>query len=463
MLTAFIIFVVGIIGYSKISSTGTSSNSNSNDQNSEGISIVLLLDFSMSFPASISEDGRIIYGFRQDDQNALEALVNVMAEKAVGATRFKTVWSQIQSSSIIEDPLCPPIEMSGGIIKRQNTLTSREQWLDTLKRNVSYVFRQSKVQKNLAHYTDISGAVAMAGEVSNEQYTERIIIILSDFLEDLPEGSIPARFKLNGEHIIMLHRPGTDERENIDGYLARINNWKHKFIKQGAKYVSAIPVFAVSPSRISASLKREEIGSSIVIIGDGKNNKLSRGNTSQTKLLQIGKSLAELSNNLPVPITALWMSIGETGFKSKSLPLVEYDPHIIKRDKSLNTVQDFAMVMQELAHALPGISSGVKSTDISGTLALVNSIDPPAKSNILVVISDFIDDGPQPHSEFKLSPNTRVAMIHSASDRDRNDPNKYITRREEWQNKFIINGAISVCQIPFGSLTRNDLKSCLDK
>lgn len=127
----------------------------------------------------------------------------------------------------------------------------------------------------------------------------------------------------------------------------------------------------------------------------------------------------------------------------------------------MNTVEDFSKVMEELAYSLPSIGRGTTSTDISGSLALVCSVDPPAKSSVLVIISDFLDEGPQPPAPFQLAPGTRVVMIHAASSRDRSDPNAFLARRQEWEKRFLESGAFSVCQIPLAAFTRNDLRSCL--
>ncbi|HXG06027.1 MAG TPA: hypothetical protein VNI77_01715 [Nitrososphaera sp.] len=427
----------------------------------QGASVVVLIDFSKSFPASYRSDGSMVYGFRLEDHRALDALVTVLAELASGTPTFKTVWTQIQTSSITQNPVCPPIEMTHGIIKREHALTTREQLRDTLKKCVATVMLQGKDQNKLGNFTDISGAIAMAADIGSAQYTERILVIISDFLEDLPPGSTPAHFQLNGERVVLLHRPGTDEQENISAYLSRIQGWKQKLLQHGAKTVASLPVFAVSETRLRAALRQEELGSSLTILVDCKENRFPSSSSSGTHLVRIGRTLAELSRDMPTPVTALWMSMGTSGFFSKTLPFVEFHPRMIKRDNSMNTVEDFTKVMEELAHSLPSICRGTTSTDISGSLALVCSVDPPAKSSVLLVISDFLDEGAPSPAPFQLAPGTRVVMIHAASSKDHSDPNAFLARRQAWEKRFLESGATSVCQIPLITFTRNDLRACL--
>jgi len=458
LVSTAIVAVVGfaILGYRQISPVRSS-----NEPRESGTSAVVLIDFSKSFPASYRSDGSIVYGFRLEDQRALDALATVLAELASGTPTFKTVWTQIQTSSMTENPLCPPIEMTQRIIKREDALTTQEQLRDTLKKCVSTVMLQGKDQNKLGNYTDISGAIAMASDISSGQYTERILVILSDFLEDLPSGSAPARFKLNGERVILLHRPGTDEQESISGYLGRIEGWKQKLLQCGAKTVATLPVFAVSETRLRAALRQEELGSSLTILVDCKEDRFPSSSGSGALLVQIGRTLSELSRDMPTPVTALWMAIGASGFHSKTLPFVEFHPRMIKRDNSMNTVEDFSKVMEELAHSLPSICRGITSTDISGSIALISAVDPPAKSSVLVIISDFWDEGAPPPTPFQLASGTRVVMIHATSSRDRSGPNAFLARRQAWEKRFLESGAATVCQFPLVTFTRNDLRACL--
>jgi hypothetical protein len=463
-LTVFVILigltVIGIVGFIILDRSQKDEEPTSNNIKIEqGTSVVILLDFSKSFPASYDAEGNIIYGFRREDQRVLETLNNALTEIAVsGVSKCKIILTQIQTSSIIENPLCPPIEIAQKLIKKKNTISTKEQLRDTLNKCIDIISLRSKNKKMLSDYTDISGAITMASDISRK-YSNKLLVIFSDFNEELPPGVMPAKFKLNGEKVVLIHRPGIEEKEGISGYLKRIQDWKKKLAQNGAQSVATLPVFSTSNSHLLAAIKKEKIGTAINILVDCKENRFSLNKSADKPLVQVGKALAEFSRDMPVPITALWMSIGESGFYSKALPFVEFYPHLVKTDKSLNTIEDFSMVMEELAHSVANSRKVAAKTDISGSLALIGSIDPPAKSSILVIISDLLDDGFQ--TNFKLAPNTQVVMIHIASQNDRNDPNLYLSRRQEWEKRFYDQGAVSVCQIPLIAFTQSDLISCL--
>ena len=471
-ITAFIaggILLIGFLGYEVIGKQQSTSNNDSDASiATRGTSVVVLVDFSKSFPASYRSDGSISYGLRFEDRRALSTLASSLAELAsrYWTPPLKTIWNRIQASSISASPLCAPLETIQKLVKPEGSIGTREEIQAVLQNCVSTVVEASKDKNLLGDYTYISGAVAMASEVASSEYNERVLIILSDMHEELPPGTSEASFKLNGERVVILHRPGTDEPQNISGYISRINDWKKKLTEHGAKTVVTVPVFAVSGAQLRQALKPEDTdaGTSLTVLVDFKENVFptSQTNSFNRNILEnIGKTLAELARDWPLPVTALWVAVGSSGFTSKTLPPVEFNPSLIKKEHTLNTVEEFSKAMEEMGRALPSRGRGIASTDISGTLGLSCSIDPLPKSQVLVVISDFVDSGPQPPASFRLSPGTRVVMIHKASPTDRTDPNSFGARRHIWEQRFKESGASAVYQFPLLSFTPNDLRSCL--
>jgi hypothetical protein len=435
----------------------------------QGTSVVVLVDFSKSFVAMQRSESRIFYGLRNEDQQALKAVVGAVAELAslYWKPPLKTVWTQIQTSSISMKPLCAPLETLQKLIKPEGSVGTREEIDSVLSECVNSVIEASRDVRSLSDFTDISGAVAMASEIAPAGYNERVIIILSDFHEDLPRGTPPAAFRLNGERVILLHRPGTDEPQNIDGYMTRIDEWKKKFIEHGASTVVALPVFAVTETRLRSALHptNDNLGTALTVLVDFKDNVSTaiRGSTNDRGILvRIGQTLAELARDWQPPVTTLWVAIGSSGFSSRALPPVEFFPRLIKKPPGLNTVEEFEMAMEELARALPSLGRSTISTDISGSLALACAVEPSPGSHILIVISDFVDSGLwSATTHFRLSPKTRVIMVHIASREDRTDPNRYSARRQMWERRFREAGAVEVYQFPLLSFTQNDLRSCL--
>ena len=432
-----------------------------------GTSVVVLVDFSKSFAISKLQNDHMVYGLQPEDRRALNAVAGAVAELASRYWKppLKTVWTQIQTSSITGNPLCEPLETVQKLVKSAGSVGTREEIQQVLTKCADDVIEASKDERKLAAYTDISGAIATASDIASGQYGERVVVMLSDFNEELPPGTRQAGFTLKGERVLLLHRPGTDEPQNIAGYLARVDNWKKKLLEHGASSVVSMPVFAVSESRLRAALRPQdaELGTDLTVLADFKEEllpALGSGLGQRGLLVQIGQALTDVARDWPSPVTTLWMAIGPSGFVSRTLPPVEFGPSLIKKEHALNTVEEFARVTEELARALPSQGKGTTVTDISGSLALACSVQPPAKLHVLVVISDFIDDGPQPPATFSLS-GTRVVMIHKASSVDRSDPNKYVARRQAWEQRFMQSGAAAVIQIPLMSFTPNDLRSFL--
>lgn len=433
-----------------------------------GTSVVVLVDFSKSFAASDRPNGRIVYGLRFEDGRALNAVAGAVAELAsrYWTPPLKTVWTQIQASSITAEPLCAALETVQKLVKPAGSVGTREEIQAVLSKCVDSVIGASKDIRKLGDYTDISGAVAMASDIASGEYSERVLVMLSDFHEDLPRGMSPAAFQLKGQRVILLHRPGTDEPQNIIGYLARVDNWKKRLVERGAKAVVAMPEFAVSETRLRAALRPQDVdaGTALTVLVDFKENMfsaLAASPSDEGRLVQIGKTLAELARDWPPPVTALWMAVGPSGFVSKTLPPLEFGPSLIKKEHALNTVEEFAMAMEELSRALPSRGKGISATDMSGSLALACAVEPPPKSQVLVVISDFVDGGPKPPAPFRVSLGTRVVMVHQASPADRSDPNAYSKRRYAWEQRFRQSGAVTVCQFPLLSFTPSDLRSCV--
>lgn len=434
----------------------------------QGTSVVVLVDFSKSFVAMQRSKSRTFYGLRNEDQRALKAVAGAVAESAALYWKppLKTVWAQIKTSSISMEPLCAPLETLQKLIKPEGSVGTREEIDSVLSKCVNSVIEASRDEHSLSDFTDISGAVATASGIAPTEYNERVIVILSDFNEQLPRGTSVANFRLNGERVILLHRPGTDEPQNIEGYMARIEEWKKKFLKHGASMVVALPVFAVTKTRLRSALHptKDDSGTALTILVDFKDNvSAAFGGNSDDKgiLVRIGQTLAELAKDWKAPITTLWMAVGSTGFNSRPLPTGEFHSILIKKPSEFTVVADLKIAMEESARALANSGIRTTSTDISGSLALACAIEPSPKSHILVVISDFVDSAPLSATKFHLSNTTRVVMIHTVSPEDRIDPNRYPARLQMWERRFRQAGAVEVYQFPLLTFTPNDLRSCL--
>lgn len=461
------LFIYALIAPSIVNGAASASaNQNSNGEQF-GTSVVFLVDLSKSFAASRLSNGRIVFGLHGADGRGMRAATKAVAELSTlyWNPPLKVVSIQIVTSSITARPFCAPFEAEQKLIKRDEGVGTREQVDSAMSICVTRVMESSRDERNLSSYTDISGAFAVAAEATSGRYDKRVIIVLSDFHEEQPVSSKETDFALAGEHVIMLHRPGINESEDVLGYMRRINGWKRKLLDHGASSVEAIPICAVTETRIRFALQPAiaEPGTDITILADFKNSVATAMGTAaeyQELLKRVGRLLAELSKDWQPPVTVYWRAIGSSGLYTESLPPIEFLPRLIKRPPALNTTHEFGDAMEELAIALTSLKFRPSTTDISGLLAMTCSIEPPAASNALIIVSDFVDANLLSPVDFRLSPNTRVVMLHIASPEDRVDPNNYIVRRGVWEKRFRNAGAVDVFQFPCRSFTESDLRGC---
>lgn len=95
-------------------------------------------------------------------------------------------------------------------------------------------------------YTDISGALRIAAEGARGTPGAKTIIVLSDFVEDLPSGQNPVEFELSSEKVVMVYRDEGDR--NL--LFARLDEWQRRLEQAGASGVCRIAVQVVSPAGI---------------------------------------------------------------------------------------------------------------------------------------------------------------------------------------------------------------------
>jgi hypothetical protein len=430
----------------------------------EGTSLVVLVDFSKSFAATIQSSGRVKYGLHVEDERALKHLAGAVSTLATTSWTppLKTIWNQIQSSSLMSAPICAPLETDQRLVKPKGSVGTYREILEVLSSCATAIFESSRKSDLLADYTDISGAVEMASQIPSASHHRKALVMLSDFEEDLPPGVQPAAFRLQGERVLLLHRPGTDESQDAAGYLARVSAWRNNLLSRGAKSCVAIPVVAATESRIRAALSDDdaESGTSLTILVDFKVGALAtrQGET----LAKVGNTLASLARDWPSPVNALWVSMGSSAFTSEAMAVPEFAPSLIKKANGpLTTVDEFRTSMEELAIALSNRVGNITATDVDGTVALTATPEIRTARSILVLLSDLKDSDEEHPVPFQLAKNTEVIFLHAASPSDRSAPNEYSERRKRWEKRMRQSGASSVTQISLISFSPGDLKSAL--
>lgn len=461
--------ILGLIGVTLISTLMLvlPESAESTREETVGTSVIVLVDFSKSFAASTRADRSIEYGLRFEDARALNAVSDAVCELISDSwiPPLKVIWSQIETSSIGMRLLCEPLEVEPRLVKEEGTISTKEEIDSAITACISQIIDASTIKTNLSNYTDIDGGMLAASGITSATGDTRVIVLLSDFKQDLAPGSVGADFALEGTPVVLLHRPGTDEKENVYRYLRRIEKWKSRFLECGASAVTAVPVFAATKNRVEFAFRsnNEKLGTALTVMVDFRESVKTAlcSELYETPLLQqLARALGEVAGDWNPPIMAHWMSMSSSGFRSQvSLP-IEFAPHLIKRPGELNTVDDFTVAMEEIALRLPKVSKVNRSTDIAGNISMTCSIEPHPQTHILILVSDFVGSTPSPTPEL-IHPGTQVVMLYLPCKQDGSNPNRLIQRLGTWRQCFIQAGAKSVVQIPLQSMTKSDLQRCL--
>ena len=214
-------------------------------------SVVFLVDMSASFAP-----------LKVEDKQALEAVTQAVMQMALEQWRHPVsfFWVKIGTSSINAEPPCgramqyrPRLVEPG---PRQNSgtgseLFSREKlkaWFDVC------ILRLTRGKIPVDQYTDLSGAVQVATESARGVRGLKVIIILSDFDEDLPPGRPPVRFALSSERVVMIYRPEPSDSKDPNLMLKRLVDWENRFKMAGARDVCRIPVRGLLPGSVARCL-----------------------------------------------------------------------------------------------------------------------------------------------------------------------------------------------------------------
>ncbi|HLG54936.1 MAG TPA: hypothetical protein VI485_06370 [Vicinamibacterales bacterium] len=429
-----------------------------------GAAVTVLVDFSKSFIPEAKSRGA--QGLIETDRSALHAVAEALARLAweVWIPPVKIVWSPITAGPTVA-PFCEPLMLSNTPIKKKGEVSGLVEIEQALVKCVDEIARAAKDPTKLAPYTDISAAVAGAS-TEEGAYADRFLVVLSDFREHLPPGHQAVQFKVPGQRVILLHRPGTDEPEAVPGYLARIDSWKERFRLAGASGYSSLPVFAASRSRVQLALRRDpaKAMTSLTIVLDPNPNlfRTTGGTGLQPDgVLRLARALAEFpeAQAWNPPITTQWAVVNTSGLRVLAERAIDFDPTIlIPKPGEISGKGGFRLAMEELAQRAFNVGKGLTQgkLDLSGSLGLLASVEPAASSHIVVILSDFATT---PAGKLLFQPNSQFALIHVPG-RDM-DENTDATRRDAWRKMLTQQGAKSVCMAPLATWTPVGLSGCV--
>ena len=207
---------------------------------------VLIVDFSQTFAP-----------LTKDDASALERVFDSL-ELATRRKRLETP-TKIYVTTLGDTSLSPPSPCGPAIVFQPKMFTTAadEQMVTSYEalRTKLGVCKDALVAlsaNNTERFTDISGAVALAQGNLKAIQGEKLLVLYSDFLEDLPPTQTVAAFELDGTRVLMVWRPGLDDTANRTMALARLASWEERFRQSGAASVCQLSVSGLTAPDIVA-------------------------------------------------------------------------------------------------------------------------------------------------------------------------------------------------------------------
>jgi len=406
--------------------------------------VTFIVDFSASFAP-----------LTQVDRIALKETSHAVADLAVQEWNPPTtiVWRKIGSESTRAKPLCDTLEYSRKLIGAVNAAQALRSGLEAC---IDNLVRESQTRGIPEPYTDIGDAIMLASQNWAHLEGRKIVVVLSDFLEDLPKGKTPTDISLHGDQVLLLHRPGTTEVADPTQYLQRIEAWKRRLKASGAASTVGVPVFRATAYSLTGVLAQQSSGgTSIILVTD-----LSNSDDRQLKdraVSVLSNAIAKQAGNWPAPVTATWFGATRPAWHTKSIAPVVYVPRLAQRSEEVNTTDKFRLQMEEWGRALQQ-KADVGNGDLDGTLRLISDGD-SIPNRILVLMSEFNFE-PPPSSNPALV-GDRVLMAYSATDAQ--NGTNFFQRISNWERYFKNSGATSVCALDLGSFTESTVSMCLQQ
>jgi hypothetical protein len=419
-----------------------------------GTTISILVDFSASFAP-----------LKHQDDQALQQMVWALADLSMQwSLPIKFTWYKIDSGNLSARPLCDPIEFSPKLIQPKGGMKTREDLQKKLQECEEKVFERSK--KEISMNTDIDGAVFAAAEAARNHKGEKLLIVLSDFDQDLPKGTKAADFQLDGERVVMIHRPWSNDAKDPHLYFQRIHDWSEHFRNRHPIQVIEFPVFTLTAQRLERALglPGTEPGTSVAILADlkpGGTSDASETSDYDAKLNTIAVALTNLAKGWPPPVTFTWANIESSGAVCEYLYPIVLNPRLIERQIpwEINKIDELGVPMVESAAGLNRFF-GKTSTDIWGAVSLAAAGSDLGEKKIFIILSDFVDNGRSGVPGKLPLDKATVLMIWRFAQSDTSDVSVWSKRMASWEQTFKGDGATSVCRIAMQSLVDSDIEQC---
>lgn len=193
----------------------------------------------------------------KDDRHALESLITVLERLSSESWEqpVRLYWLAIGTASATKAEPCGPA------VYYAETLVDRSGSKDTLtrKRHLrawanACLLRLFGADTVVDSSTDISGALQAAADSARHIDGAKILIVLSDLIEESGSPSIP--LKLSGEKIVLLYRPTGRDLIDPARVSRRLADWEARLRSAGASQICHLAVKGVGPDSIERCLSK---------------------------------------------------------------------------------------------------------------------------------------------------------------------------------------------------------------
>jgi len=219
---------------------------NSEAQEVTQTSVIVMVDISGSF-----------FPLAKDSKTALKRVADALINKSTREwdTPVSFLWSTIGNPLDMIYPCGQAIQFDPSKIfsrGKDPLVKTRIEEVQNWHEVCLKIFSGKRIKPNSK--TMLSGSINIAAQSAEMIPGLKVLVLLSDFKEALPENKSPSVFKLNNEVVILLY--GLHKSDEGDDQKARIRaeQWEDKIIQSGARMVCKVPIRALQPGRIMQCL-----------------------------------------------------------------------------------------------------------------------------------------------------------------------------------------------------------------
>lgn len=214
--------------------------------------VVVLLDYSKTFAPYDELDASAL-------KQVAESITKAM-EQGWLRQPMKVQWAAFGDQGLLPILPCgPPVVFAQKLtktaaispdVRASTNIDDFKAWLDGCVKAVRA--QSSATQED----TDLSGALAFAANATRDAAKTRLIVAYTDLLEDLPDGRESTPYNLSGSHVLVVWRPGADDRKQPAEVQKRVTKSAKAFTAMGAIRVCDTPSQSITSGDVLSCLTK---------------------------------------------------------------------------------------------------------------------------------------------------------------------------------------------------------------